>query len=551
MILFKNIKNFINLIFLYINTLKYMKISQVIYRIYYRLRISKDLPYKEVPQKRTPNNYVKIGILKKDDTYNPDLNFFLFLNKKKYNTQPIDWNPKGMTRLWVYNLHYFDFINSGELSSRQMDVEYIIDSWIDNNNSLKGPGWEPYPVSLRIVNWIKFFLNYKFKKDIYIESLYLQLRYLSKNIEYHIMGNHIIANAKALIFGGIFFDDSKSNNFRLLGENIFTKQINEQILKDGAHFELSPMYHQVILEDIIDLIHIYNAYNIKVPSLWNKKLAAMQNWSTAMSHPDGDISFFNDSAFSIARKPEETEKECIDIGIPIDKQNFLIQHFEDSGYVIFKNHNIKMIIDSGVIGPNYIPGHGHSDLYSFELSIFGKRLVVNGGTSTYEISEKRGFERSSASHSTIEIDGNNSSEVWSSFRVARRSKPSIAKVLKNQNNIQISSTNTDFRNLYRKIRNTRTWNIKNNEIIIKDKLEGPYKTAKTKIILHPDWTCKKINDQLIYIYCEMLNKRVKVESLEPINIRQASYSSEFGKSQRTTCLTQNSISNNMQLIISW
>ena len=210
-----------------------------------------------------------------------------------------------------------------------------------------------------------------------------------------------------------------------------------------------------------------------------------------------------------------------------------------------------MIIDSGVIGPNYIPGHGHSDLYSFELSVFGKRLVVNGGTSTYEISEKRSFERSSASHSTIEIDGKNSSELWSSFRVARRSKPSTAKVLKNENDIQISSTNTDFRNLFRKARNTRTWNIKNNKIIIKDKLEGPFNTAKTKIILHPDWTCKKINDQLIYIYCEVLNKRVKVESLEPINIHHALYSSAFGKSQETTCLTQDSISNNMQLIISW
>jgi len=527
-----------------------MKISQVIYRIYYRFKISKDLSYKESPQERIPTNLHKIGLYK-NSTYNPDLNFFIFLNKKKYILELIDWDPKDMTRLWVYNLHYFDFINSKELSSRQMAVEFIIDSWISNNNSFKGPGWEPYPLSLRIVNWVKFFVNYKFEKDIYIESLYLQLRYLSKNIEYHIMGNHILANAKALIFGGIFFNISESNNYRAIGESIFNKQINEQILQDGAHFELSPMYHQVILEDLIDLIGLYKAFDIKVPSLWIEKVAVMQDWSTAMSHPDGDISFFNDSAFSIALKPKETEKECINLDILINKQNFLIKHLENSGYIIFKNDNIKMIIDNGIIGPSYIPGHGHSDLHSFELSVFGKRLVVNGGTSTYEISKQRSFERSSASHSTIEIDGKNSSEVWSSFRVARRSKPSAANILKNENDIYISGTNTDFRNFFSKIRNTRTWNIKNNRIIIKDKLEGPYKTAKTKIILHPDWTCEIINDQLIYIHYELIYKKIKVESLEPINIEEAFYSCEFGKSRRTSCLTQTSTSNKMQLIISW
>ena len=47
------------------------------------------------------------------------------------------------------------------------------------------------------------------------------------------------------------------------------------------------------------------------------------------------------------------------------------------------------------------------------------------------------------------------------------------------------------------------------------------------------------------------NKKIKVESLEPINIEEAVYSCEFGKSLRTSCLTQISTSNKMQLIISW
>ena len=79
--------------------------------------------------------------------------------------------------------------------------------------------------------------------------------------------------------------------------------------------------------------------------------------------------------------------------------------------------------DVGEIGPDYRPGHAHADTLCFELSVFGQRLVVNSGTSEYGLGAERLRQRGTAAHSTVQIDGADSSEVWSGFRVARRARP--------------------------------------------------------------------------------------------------------------------------------
>ena len=48
-------------------------------------------------------------------------------------------------------------------------------------------------------------------------------------------------------------------------KNLLISELNEQVLKDGAHFELSPMYHQIILSRLLDCIQL-----IKLNSEWKK-----------------------------------------------------------------------------------------------------------------------------------------------------------------------------------------------------------------------------------------------------------------------------------------
>lgn len=126
----------------------------------------------------------------------------------------IGWNGNNqiVSKLWLFNLHYFDDLNAMGASQRKEWHNQLADRWINENIVGKGVGWEPYPTSLRIVNWVKWHLSENRLSDNYIQSLALQARWLNKRIEWHILGNHLFSNAKALVFVGIFFSNKEFSN---------------------------------------------------------------------------------------------------------------------------------------------------------------------------------------------------------------------------------------------------------------------------------------------------------------------------------------------------
>ena len=97
---------------------------------------------------------------------------------------------------------------------------------------MKGNGWEPYPISLRIVNWVKWFLVYNQYNEERLISLSLQSKVLMQTLETHLLGNHLYANAKALVFAGLFFKGKEADLWLNKGLKIFKDEIPEQILAD-------------------------------------------------------------------------------------------------------------------------------------------------------------------------------------------------------------------------------------------------------------------------------------------------------------------------------
>ena len=79
-------------------------------------------------------------------------------------------------------------------------------------------------------------------------------------------------------------------------------QIDEQIKEDGGHFENSPMYHNIILEDIFDIINLLEDQKINIRLLKKLKKIAQKMilWMDGLTHDDGEVSFFNDAATGIA-----------------------------------------------------------------------------------------------------------------------------------------------------------------------------------------------------------------------------------------------------------
>ena len=149
----------------------------------------------------------------------------------------------------------------------------------------------------------------------------------------------------------------------------------------------------------------------------------MLAWLAEMTHPDGEIGFFNDAAFGIARTHAELAGYAASFGIAKTRHAEALRVLDASGYLRLQSGPFWVIFDAAEIGPSYLPGHGHADVLSVEVSLDGQRLVVNSGTSTYENDTVRIEERSTAAHATVEIDRHSSSEVWASFRVGRRAHP--------------------------------------------------------------------------------------------------------------------------------
>ena len=116
----------------------------------------------------------------------------------------------------------------------------------------------------------------------------------SKNLERDLLANHYFSNGKALIFSGLFFKGEESTKWLEIGLEIIDEQINEQILSDGGHFERSPMYHALILEDLLDLLlaaKVWSSAIFTFSKKWEKTIQIMLGWLEYMSHRMGKFVF--------------------------------------------------------------------------------------------------------------------------------------------------------------------------------------------------------------------------------------------------------------------
>ena len=459
--------------------------------------------------------------------------------------------------MWRYNQHYFDFLHTNYSSSNQFFQNKLLINWVKENKNFRGVGWEPYPSSIRIVNWIKWHLLGNDLPKLCLQSLALQARMLNKRVEWNILGNHLFSNAKALIYAGIFFSDKDSKIWLKKGLKIISEELDEQILKDGGNFELSPMYHAIFLEDILDLINISKLYNNVIQDEnienWKNIVKKMLKWLETMIHPDGEISFFNDATIGNAANFKDLKSYADELGIKHNNNKFdKITHLIESGYIRYTSNAAVVFFDVGQIGPNYLPGHAHADSLSFEMSLFSERLIVNGGTSEYSNSNVRKYERSTEAHNTVTINDKNSSEVWKSFRVARRALPFDFKIEEYENTVDISCSHDGYKRLTGRPIHKRILKLSDYSVVINDTIFGPIKNAYSSFHFHPNVQIFKIQNNFYKINMPN-NKKVILKILkgDPI-IKKSYYSPEFGKRLETNCLkVVLDINNGSSVQISW
>ena len=352
---------------------------------------------------------------------------FSFLNNTvSFPRGAMNWQPREPQRLWRYNLHYFDFLLDEKRSLHEKIT--LIEDWIANNPQGSEPAWEPYTASLRIVNWCRFFwsLPQETVSDHWLQSLNTQVRWLEKNLELHILANHYFENIKAMLFAGMFFDDRHSARWLRVFQVELIRELHEQTLSDGGHYERSPQYHCILLEGYLDLHALLHGNTTSVDNKTLDTLTETINnglrFLATIATPDDDIPLFNDSASGTASRPSVIFDKARQRGFAVETPRSGIIDLPDSGLFGWKSGDDYFLIDCGAIGPVYQPGHTHCDLLSFVLMLDRRWVVVDSGVCEYEPGPLRQYVRSTAAHNTVTIDDHEQSEIWGEFRVGRRAR---------------------------------------------------------------------------------------------------------------------------------
>jgi uncharacterized heparinase superfamily protein len=447
---------------LFYRTVIYLKPIQVFFQFWYRIKSGfiKIGLYDEYQNSKL--NVIELNIAKQ--LYSSKVkvesgNRFEFLNLNyQFAESGVIWDFNGLGKLWNYNLQYFDYLND-ETVSDEIKVALIEDCafWLSEN---KLP-LEPYPVSLRIVNWIIYYSKTGYSSALFEITLKQQISYLKHNLEYHIQANHLLENYIALCFGGLCIKDSSLVDFAF---KKVEKELEKQILPDGAHYECSPMYHCIIFGKLLlllDALKNRRFINLNTKKI-EEKLSLMLGWLNSYSFRAGSLANFNDSIYGIAPDVLQIRKVCEKMEIlPADIK------LGESGYRKRSIGDFEIIVDVGNIIPTYQPGHAHSDMLSFCLNYKDQNIIIDKGISTYQPGVNRELERSTVSHNTVTINNKNQSEVWGSFRVGKRANLKLEVDKDNE----LAASHNGYVNSFGK-QHKRTFQINENAIIIKDELIG-------------------------------------------------------------------------------
>lgn len=502
-------------------TISYLKFIQIYFRIYYffrkKFRNTFNIHYPLSLKSNCTHVVLKNSIVPLSSF---DNGAFDFLNVKHSFADKIDWNYDAYGKLWTYNLTYFEYLNQENI--KKEDGIELIYNFI-NYLPFVRDGLEPFPISLRGMNWIKFLSNYNIIDKKIDDSLYAQYCILMDNIEYHLLGNHLLENGFSLLFAAYYY---RNENFYDKAKKLLESELEEQILPDGAHFELSPMYHQIMLFRMLDCINLLKNNMWKDDNLLSliiKKASIMLGWLEEITFSSGAIPLLNDSANFIA--PSTMELISYATSLAVKSKTMLLS---TSGYRKINKELYECVVDIGNIGPDYIPGHAHSDTFSFELYIKGLPFIVDTGTSTYETNAKRLEERGTKAHNTVMLNNTEQSEVWGGFRVASRAK--VANLIEKID--YISATHDGYMKKFDTL-HQREYSFKDKRIKIVDNLHTNQEHHKAIARIHfaPDihpvvheglvlcdeieiYTSSSNIDITDYIYAPEFNKGINAKMLE-------------------------------------
>ena len=352
-----------------------------------------------------------------------------------------------------------------------------IESWQLQNPYGLGANWScAMEVALRSMNLLGAFEIFR-HSELLDESKLLGLlsvfdqhgTFIQRNLEfsYVVTSNHYLSDVVGLLWLGIMLPELvASADWREFGLREMLREMDKQILPDGADFESSTGYHRFVLELFLYTFILCRANAIKIEDRYWTILQRMLDYMRTYLRPDGRAPLLGDSdsgqVFPIRAHEADDHAYVLALGAVLfndanlvpaglampeevpwifgpratsDYENLMSKGadiasvgFPNAGIYVLRKGDLSLIFNANDAGIGGRGSHGHNDALSIEVSACGVPFVVDPGTYVYtaDLRERHAF-RSTAYHSTIEIDGGeqNSTEIEWPFVIGNEAKPRV------------------------------------------------------------------------------------------------------------------------------
>jgi len=370
-----------------------------------------------------------------------------------------------------------------------VDFASAIETWVTSHPPF-GPdywrgAWSSHALSLRVVVWMQQIalrrgtLAPGFLR-LANRSLVRQLRFLERNLAVDLGGNRLIKNAKALLWAARYFTGPEADRWAVFGARHLMRQLREQILIDGMHFERSPSYHAQVFADLCECALIGRAPEIEAA------LAAMAAVLVDTTHPDGLCSQFGDGGLHMAYSTAECLAVYERLGgqVPPTSEFVRLSH---AGYYGLRCGEDLALVDCGAIAPDHVPAHGHGDALSFEWSVSGQRMIVDAGVLQFEAGGWRDWSRATSSHNTVTVDDADQCEFWGVFRMARRATVSRPEISMMADGLRLTGKHDGFARLPGRPIHRRTFDLTPGNIGVHDAISGGSgQPVQARLLVHPE-----------------------------------------------------------------
>lgn len=320
-----------------------------------------------------------------------------------------------------------------------------LEHWIDNNpveGKHSNITWRSIEAGIRCENWIKALHYFKhslyFTEELFVKMLlclYDHCEYLiSRYDNFRHISNWGVLENHGLFEASVFLGEFKEAE---LWREESLKRLKTcaklQVLKDGVHWEQSPMYHNEVLHCFMDVIILGEKNGIVIDESIKKAARNMAYANLYMAKPNHHQPLQGDSDDTDIRDILTEASILFKDGVlkfgaynHIDFNSIWlfgmegIQSFEDippksperlsvelssSGNYIMRSSWEEdahyLLFDCGPIGG----GHGHSDILHFDLHAYGRDLLCDMGRYTYvEGNPLREYFKGCKAHNTIIVD---------------------------------------------------------------------------------------------------------------------------------------------------